>query len=221
MDLVDRYHNSMDFACEFMSDKDKKLDFDLGFLDKELPKPKQPVRTDHAKTRSEATSSIKWNWKTISIIAGVIIVIIWIASSEDSTTPTSTYTPPSTNQIQNTSFEEDMVIIGEYSCARSHYNRAVELSPSESEQQIESASASMEYRANELNRLENEIQYSSITEYSPQYQIDDYNANINTYNSKLASYNRDAAALDSRIDRYNNQVEAHNNYLVRNCTPRR
>jgi peptidoglycan hydrolase CwlO-like protein len=199
-----------------MSEKDKKLDFDLGFLDEESPKPKQPIR----KESPEATSSIKWNWKTISIIAGVIIVIVWIASSEDSTTSTSTYTPPSTNQVRNVSADEDSVIYGEYRCSRYHYDKAVALSPSETEQTLKSAQSSMDLRASELDRLERELKYSYVTEYSSQYEIDDYNAKVNTYNSKLTSYKRDVTALDSRIDRFNTQVAAHNNYLIQNCTPR-
>jgi len=202
-----------------MSEKDKKLDFDLGFLDEESPKPKQPIRKEHTKA-PEATISIKWNWKTISIIAGVIIVIIWIASSEDSTTPTSTYTPPSTNQVRNVSADEDSIIYGEYRCSRYHYDKAVALSPSETEQTLKSAQSSMDLRASELKRLERELKYSYVTEYSSQYEIDDYNAKVNTYNSKLTSYKRDATALDSRIDRFNAQVVAHNNYLTQNCTPR-
>ena len=202
-----------------MSDKDKKLDFDLGFLDEESPKPKQPIRKKHSES-PEATSPINWNWKTISIIAGVIIVIIWIASSEDSTTPTSTYTPPSTNQVRNISADDDSVEYGEYRCSRYHYDKAVALSPSETEQQLESAQFSMELRSSELERLQNEIEYSYVSEYSSQYEIDDYNAKVNTYNSKLTSYKRDATALDSRVDRFNAQVEAHNRYLTQNCTPR-
>ncbi len=78
----------------------------------------------------------------------------------------------------------------------------------------------MDLRASELERLERELKYSYVTEYSSQYEIDDYNANVNTYNSKLTAYQRDATALESRIDRFNAQVAAHNNYLTQNCTPR-
>jgi peptidoglycan hydrolase CwlO-like protein len=203
-----------------MSEKDKKLDFDLGFLDEESPKSKQPIRKDHAKA-PETASSTKWNWKTISIVAGVIIVIIWIAASEDnSSTPTSTYTPPSTNQVRNVSAGDDSVEYGEYRCSRYHYDKAVALSPSETEQTLKSAQLSMDIRANELERLQREIENSYVNEYSWQWEIDDYNDNVNTYNSKLTSYKRDATALDSRIDRFNAQVAAHNNYLTQNCTPR-
>jgi len=202
-----------------MSEKDKKLDFDLGFLDEESPKPKQPIRKDSLK--SETTSSKKWSWKTILIVAGVIMVIIWIGASEDnSSTPTSTYTPPSTSQVNNVSAGDDSVEYGEYRCSRYHYDKAVALSPSESEQTLKSAQLSMEIRANELDRLQREIENSYVNEYSSQWEIDDYNDKVNTYNSKLTAYKRDATALDSRIDRFNAQIAAHNNYLMQNCTPK-
>jgi peptidoglycan hydrolase CwlO-like protein len=78
----------------------------------------------------------------------------------------------------------------------------------------------MENRANELERLQGEIENSYVSEYSSQWEIDDYNDTVNTYNAKLTSYKRDVAALDTRIDRFNTQVAAHNNYLMQNCTPR-
>ncbi|MDA2922717.1 hypothetical protein MYX07_05650 [Patescibacteria group bacterium AH-259-L07] len=203
-----------------MRDKDKKLDFDLGFLDEESPKPKKTFRRKRTESEPSAIDPSKRNWKVVSIVGGVILVVIWISFSGDST-PAPTYTPntPSTNQVRRVA--SDDVIIGEYRCSRNHYDRAVALQPSESEQQLTIAQYSMEIRANELERLENELQYSSVEEYSPQYQIDEYNAKIDTYNSKLASYNRDAAAFDSSVDRYNNQIEAHNSYLVRNCTSKK
>lgn len=203
-----------------MSEKDKKLDFDLGFLDEESPKPKQQIQKEPAKTLGTA-STTKWNWKTISIAVGVIIVIVWISVSEgNSRTSSSTYTPPNNSQVRNVATGNDSIEYGEYRCFRHHYDKAVALSPEESEQTLKNAQLSMDIRANELERLRREIEYSYITEYSPQWEIDDYNDKVNTYNSKLASYQRDAATLNARIDRFNSQIEAHNQYLIQNCTPR-
>lgn len=203
-----------------MSDKDKKLNFDLGFLDEESLKSKQPINKTRPKPESKRESLIKWNWKTISTIVGVIVLIIWLASSEDSSKPTSAYTPPSTNQVGGVSDDNDFVEYGEYRCSLYHYNKAVEMDPSESEPALKSAQLSLELRANEIERLGNELKYNNVTEYSSQWEIDNYNTDVNTYNSKLAAYQRDATALDPRIDRFNTQVEAHNRYLIQNCTPR-
>lgn len=202
-----------------MTNKDKKLEIDLEFLDEVPPKSKQPIREESINA-STPSSQTKWNWKVILIITGIIIVIIWIGVSEDSSSPTSTYTSPSTSQIKNVSVDDESVEYGEYRCSQYHYDKAVALSPSESEQTLENAQLSMETRANEIERLQLEIENSYVNEYSSQWEIDDYNDTVETYNSKLTSYQRDATALDSRIDKFNVQVEAHNNYLVQNCSLR-
>lgn len=203
-----------------MSDKDKKLDFDLGFLDEESPKPKQPIqKKQKEEPKPEFTNTIKRHWKTIAVVGGVLLIVI-LAASDDGTTSTQTYTPPSTNQVRNVSADNDLVEYGEYRCTQYHYNKAVGLSPSETEQALKSAQFSMDLRANELERLQREIEYSYVNEYSSQWEIYDYNDNVDTYNAKLTSYQRDATVLDSRIDRFNAQVEAHNRYLIQNCTPR-
>lgn len=202
-----------------MENKDKKLEIDLGFLDKVSSEPKQPIRKE-AINVSASSGRTKWNWKAILIIIGIIIVIIWIGASEDSSSTTSTYTPPSAGQIKNVSVDDENVEYGEYRCSQYHYDKAVALSPSESEQTLTSAQLSMDTRANEIERLQKEIENSYVNEYSPQWEIDDYNDTADTYNSKLISYKRDAAALDTRIDEFNTQVAAHNNYLAQNCSLR-
>jgi len=202
-----------------MEHKDKKIEIDLEFLDKESTKSKQSIRQEAEKV-PEPSRSTKWNWKTISIVVGVAIIIIWVGAYEENNSPTSTNIPPTTSQVKSVSTGDDSVEYGEYRCSRYHYDKAVSLSPSESEQALKSAQLSMENRANELERLQGEIENSYVSEYSSQWEIDDYNDTVNTYNAKLTSYKRDSAALDTRIDRFNTQVAAHNNYLMQNCTPR-
>lgn len=201
-----------------MKNKDKKLKVDLEFLDLQSPKSKQSIRSETARV-SKTSNSTKWNWKSISIIVGIIIFIIWIGASEDSNSPASTNIPTTTSQVKSVSID-DSIEYGEYRCSRLHYDKAVSLSPSESEQTLNREQLSMETRANELERLEREIEYSYVNEYSSQWEIDDYNDTVDTYNSKLTSYKRDAAALDNRIDRFNTQIATHNKYLVQNCTPK-
>src|SRR3989344_6023184 len=191
-----------------MKDKDKKLDFDLGFLDKESPKLERPTKKGQPEARVDSTSPLKRNWKIISIIVSVILVIIWMGFSDGGSNDTT---------IPN---EEDTVIIGEYRCSRHHYDQAVALDPYETEQQIESARSALEYRADALERLQDEIEGSYVNEYSSQWEIDQYNEMVDEYNSKPSIYNRDAAGFESRVERYNTQVEQHNNYLIENCTKR-
>jgi len=181
---------------------------------------KKSVSSHKSKVTNKEGSVKKYNWKTILIVVGIVIVIIWIGVSEDSSSPTSTYTSPSTSQIKNVPVDDESVEYGEYRCSQYHYDKAVALSPSESEQALENAQLSMETRANEIERLQREIENSYVNEYSSQWEIDDYNDTVETYNSKLTSYQRDATALDSRIDKFNTQIKAHNNYLVQNCSLR-
>lgn len=202
-----------------MTKDNKHIDVDLDFLNEE-DSSKKSISSHEPKVANKENKIKKYNWKAISIVVGVIIVIIWIGVSEDSKSPTSTYTSPSTSQIKNVSVDDENVEYGEYRCSQSHYDKAVALSPSESEQTLASAQLSMETRANEIERLQKGIENNYVNEYSSQWEIDDYNDTIDTYNSKLTSYKRDAAALDTRIDRFNTQVAAHNNYLVQNCSLR-
>lgn len=93
-----------------MSDKkDKKLDFDLEFLDKESPKQKQHAQAKRSKARSEITDPSNWDWKTIAVIGGVILVVIWLISSGDGSDSTTspTITTPNVTQFETTSFEKD------------------------------------------------------------------------------------------------------------------
>lgn len=199
-----------------MAKDNKHLDINLDFLDEE-DTSKKKVSGHKPKIANQESGVKKYNWKTILIIVGVVLFFGWAIFSEDSSTNnTNTQSYTTTDKSSN-----DFVVIGEYTCSRYHYDKAVALNPDESESQITSAQNSLEYRANEIDRLQNEIENSYVNEYSSQYAIDQYNEMVNEYNSKLASYNRDATNLDSRIDRYNEQIAKHNNYLTSNCTPNR
>ncbi len=199
-----------------MAKDNKHLDINLDFLDEE-DTSKKKVSGHKPKIANQESGVKKYNWKTILIIVGVVLFFGWAIFSEDSSTNnTNTQGYTTTDKSSN-----DFVVIGEYACSRYHYDKAVALNPDESESQITSAQNSLEYRANEIDRLQNEIENSYVNEYSSQYAIDQYNEMVNEYNSKLASYNRDATNLDSRIDRYNEQIAKHNNYLTSNCTPNR
>jgi hypothetical protein len=200
------------------------LDFQTDFLDKKTSFKKGLPSENKSNTPDEKDGVQKYNWKKIMLIGGVIVffgcVIFLDSNSSKSMINMGSYAPSITNQVINVSAGDDSVEYGEYRCFRHHYDKAVALSPEESEQTLKNAQLSMDIRANELERLRREIEYSYITEYSPQWEIDDYNDKVNAYNSKLASYQRDAATLNARIDRFNSQIEAHNQYLIQNCTPR-
>lgn len=198
-----------------MAQDKEHLDINLDFLDKDTsPKKSASVRKSNAPNKESGTQ--KYNWKKILLIGGVVLFFGWVIFSEDSSTNntnTGSYVPSNTS--------EDSVVVGEYTCSRYHYNQAVALDPDETESQITTAQNALEYRANALEQLQNEIENSYVNEYSSQWEVDQYNEKVDEYNSKLPAYKRDAASLDSRIDRYNAQIAAHNNYLRSNCTPNR
>lgn len=75
-----------------MSDKDKKLDFDLGFLDKESPKPKKTIQAERAENEPSAIDPSKWNWKAILAVGGVILFLWLIFDNNSDTNTNSTYT---------------------------------------------------------------------------------------------------------------------------------
>jgi hypothetical protein len=202
------------------------LDIDLEFLDKKESvgaKPTRP-RSDNSGVSAEpapASSGTKYSGKTILIAGSIVLFISWVLFAGDSGNPSSTrntYTPPASSQ---TSSSDGSVVIGGYTCSRRHYNRAVALEPSESEADLSVELTVLEDSAAVLTRLSNEIESSSVNEYSPHWEIDQYNRAVDDYNSRLEAYRRDAASLDSRIDRYDMQVASHNDYLRNNCTPTR
>ncbi|MFP4539378.1 MAG: hypothetical protein ACLFNN_00395 [Candidatus Paceibacterota bacterium] len=203
-----------------MAKDNKNLNFDLDFLDEESPvearkkatkkRPRGPLLS------AGARDGIK-KWSTG--IAVVIGIIFFIALFSDDSSTSSNYTSPTSNQNSSYSNENDLVRVGEYMCSQYHANRADELEPSDLSLSIEQSS--LESRGNEIDRLANELQYSTVNEYSPQWQIDEYNEKVDEYNRKLAAYNRDVDNMQLRIDGYNRKVEIYNNYLIENCTPNR
>ena len=204
-----------------MKETKEHLDIDLGFLDKKesvraVPKS-ESNKNNESSSKTKSFTSKKHNWKNILIICGVILFFGWIVFSDDdssSSVSNSNYTPSTASRI----LDNDNLMIGQYSCSRYHYDRAVALDPDETEQQIDNAQAAIESQTRNLENLKNEIDNSYVNDYSSQWEIDDYNEKVDRYNSLLPAYKRDLADLDTRIDDYNAQIQEHNNYLVANCT---
>lgn len=209
-----------------MKDKKDHLNIDLEFLDKKEASRESMPATDESspsapRSAAPVSTGYKHNWRNIAIIGGIVLVIIWaIASSDDSSTNSTSsgsYVPSTQTSNYN---NNDTVIRGDYSCSSYEASRADALDPSESEATLTIAQNSIEQRSRRLENLKDEIDSSYVSEYSSQWEIDDYNQKVDEYNSLLPGFKRDAESLSSRIDRYNAQVEARNNYLRQNCTPR-
>lgn len=203
-----------------MKKDDKNLDFNLEFLDKESSSQRPKAAKKSNENSSPVLSAgVKDKLKLWGIgIAVVVGLVFFGALFSDDSTSSSSYTPPTSN-TNSVYSDDDLVRVGEYMCSRYHYNKATELEPDDSALTLEQNL--LISRGNEVDRLANELEYSYVNEYSPQWEIDEYNAKVAEYNRKLTSYNRDATSIDSKIDQFNARVETYNNYLVQNCTPNR
>jgi hypothetical protein len=198
---------------------DKHIKLDLNFLDKEEKKSSQDL--SHKKELKEHKT--KYNWKKIFIVCGVVLFIFIIIFSEDGS---STSYTSSTNTTNNNSYSNsyknnnDLVETGEYWCTSYHNKKATELEPRESLYKLELERTALDRRYDELDSLWYEIEYSTVSEYSYQWQIDEYNDMVEEYNTGSAKYDRDVNSLQSRIDKYNKEVDVYNNYLIKNCDPK-
>jgi peptidoglycan hydrolase CwlO-like protein len=196
----------------------KHLDVNLDFLDEDNTSKKKAF-SHKPKIANQEISAEKYNWKTLLIIIGFVLFFGWLMFAEDTSNNNNNNNNTRTQSYSTSEkLNNDSVVVGEYTCSRYHYDKAVALNPDESESQMTSDQNSLEYRVNEIDRLQNDMENYYVNEYSSQYEIDQYNEMVAEYNSKLGSYNRDVDKFDSRIDSYNDQSEKHNNYLKSNCT---
>lgn len=195
----------------------KHLEFDTDFLDNPTSGENRPSAPKS--TPPPEGGGSKKGWIIAAIVIGVLIVIGSMEGSSSSSS-TSSYTPtPTTRPSTYNSNNNDLVDTGEFWCSSYHNRRSTELEPT-NEYQLELERSGLSRRSNEIDLLESQINNSTVTEYSSQWQIDQYNQMIDDYNFKLTQYNIDADRFQSKIDKYNREVEIYNNYLITNCDPK-
>ncbi len=139
----------------------------------------------------------------LCFVAQAFITSSNASSSNYSSTSSSSYTSPT---VTSEATDDDEVIIGQYSCTSYHSDQAGKLSPSTYEKNR------LDTEEAELTRLNNEIDNTSVDEYS-EYSVNSYNQKIRNYKTKLQEFN------DEIVD-YNSSVEIYNNYLTTNCKKR-
>ncbi len=86
-----------------MTQDKKHLNFDLEFLDKNNSSETKPVNNQKPKrvgNRNIILTAIKYNWKKILIVVGIILFFGWVIFSEDSSN-TSNYTSPTTGKTSS------------------------------------------------------------------------------------------------------------------------
>lgn len=209
-----------------MTKNKEHLKINLDFLDKEeITKP--PVynhenvqNSSASKNNNNIQSGSKYKWKNILIVVGIILFLIWAIFSEDSNNSNSTTNNYSTTPNKQSTYDGDdrSVVVGEYRCSQYNYNKSINLEPDENKRDIDFAESELQNNLNVIDNLENEINNSSVTDYSDQWEIDEYNSMVDEYNLKLSKYKSDYTDLDLRIEKFNTQVEKHNNFLINNCT---
>jgi peptidoglycan hydrolase CwlO-like protein len=191
------------------------LDFDTDFLDNSTSGESRPSAPKS--TPPSGGGGSKKGWIIAAIVIGVLIVI---GSMEGSSSSTSTYTPTSKPSTATQNYNNnDLVDTGEFWCSSYHNRKSTELEPTY-EYQIELERSRLSRSSSEVDLLESRINNSTVTEYSYQWEIDQYNQMINDYNYKLTQYNTDSDKLQLKIDRFNREVEIYNNYLITNCDPK-
>lgn len=195
---------------------EEHLNIDTDFLDDK----KQALKVDTQS--STPTPNKRYNWGKILLVIGGVLFFFWlIGSAGTSSSPSTTSTPTRTNTSvpTNTSTTGGSVVVGEYMCSDYHARKSEELEPTESEYAITAAQNQIAAKERQLSLLESRIDNSTVTEYSSQWQIDQYNEMIDEYNTLFTSYSLESDRVDRRIDKYNAEVDAYNSYLIRNCKP--
>lgn len=232
-----------------MKTSKEHLDIDLDFLgEKESVEkshraenkpnylPTSELR-DKNKTEQTVQPDFKINWSTVFTVLFILFFIgvgIYSSNSNDSNTSAPVSKPSINAANDNNSVgrlnspslsskadeQEEDVIVGEYSCSSFHSQEASALTTDETLQQIDNANNEIIIRRNKLDRLKDELDNTSVDDYSAQWEIDEYNEKVDDYNSQLPVYNRDLESASARTEKFNSQVQAYNDYLENNCTKR-
>lgn len=151
----------------------KRLDFDLDFLDEKTKKHDSANREKNSKQeikKSYKENSKGTNWKGILLVIGIPLVLLFLAYGSDSS---------SSNHVT-----DESVAVGDYLCSSANASYADSISPD---------LATLEELNAEQSNLE--YDYSQLDEYD-HFAVDEYNARVDEYNTKKDEYNYS-------VDQYN------------------
>jgi hypothetical protein len=193
-------------------DKKDKINLDLDFLGKDIPKANsdKPVHHAHHKKSETADSSKSLSdgakkWLTGLVIVGVVLLIGY--SMDDTSTSISS--------------EDNLVQVGQYLCSQYHHDRAGNLEPSSSEGLVlEGRESKLALRDIALMAEKRRLEGEYVDEYD-EYAVNAYNARIDNFNERLQGYRNEVEINSNAIDAFNAKIEIYNNYLIANCTPAR
>jgi len=209
------------------------------------PKKTKPAATTTQKDEpeeSEYNDNASRYWRNplfifilASVLSSLAAVLLSSTTSDSSdtsdyseyeslTSDYSEYEPPTNEDISiaigripeavNT---EDLVVTGEYLCSQYHADKSTELEKDYSFLPVRKEILSQQEA--EIDQLWDGIQYSATDEYSPQWEIDNYNEKVNIYNDKRVRWERDIELFNSQAEAASSQIRKYNNYLIEHCTP--
>ena len=166
--------------------------------------------------------------------------------SESSSKPNRTAKQPSVGNSYNSQnstpkmltpedVSEEYVVVGQYRCRQYHASELDNLKPDVNmKRHIDSEEAYLNSESDAIEALAARIEYLAShlearnVDNTDQYEVDSYNADVNTYNqlleahrSRVSRINSRKAAYSSLISTYNTEVDKYNNYLEANCTKSR
>jgi hypothetical protein len=204
-----------------MKDPKDHLNIDLDFLDKKdpirvAPKPETNTKdkqekvesknnskeSEDKKTVSEVSTDVKYNWKKILIVGGIILFFGWaIFSGSDDSGSSSNSNSYSSNS--NATFTDES---GQtFRCSDYRYDQAMAMKPTQTESDLLDSRVSASQA--EKSRIENMY----VDEYD-QDSIDSYNSAVDSFNYKNNRLKSDLAAWDAKVNAYNNYLDSY-------CTP--
>jgi hypothetical protein len=193
-----------------MRNDKEQLNVDLSFLDEAKSR----------ETETAAKSDFKVNWRNIAIIGGLILAaVIWANLDDKSSAPRSAGTTPTASAPAYqapAANSAGTVKNGQFSCSRYDSDQADRLSPV-GDAELTMQQQALERRSNALDGLKTQVDRSTVSQYSNQSAINNYNAMVAQYNAQLGVFRSDAATYQSRVDQFNAQVQVHNNYLLTHC----
>lgn len=189
----------------------KHLNFDLDSLSensKEFKEEREKLEKVMKASKKAETSSGTSNKTRNIVVFLIIVVVIFIFGGSDESSTSTDYPASSDSEVQ----------VGNYFCSNSDANTASDMEPSSDEKDyLEEEGARLDEQSDQLEILKNEIEFSSVSEYSSQYQIDQYNDDVQSYEDQRESYNNDVDYYTSRLESYNEAVASYNAYLESNC----
>lgn len=157
------------------------------------------------------------NWQKIWLYAFLGVVGIIIFNSFSSSGSSSSY--QSNNYNNRSSYNSNMVNIGEYRCSKDVAQSAQSMISADTKDKL--SREDQELRRRDENLKTQKAQLESFKEnVASENDRSEYNDMVRKYNTAVMSFREEANSLDKKISEYNAQIKDYRNYIETNCTKR-